>query len=199
VKALLDSEMATPLAILIGKQRDACIMQSDIEHLKLLSSLFDSVQETLLQYSDFLAANVDSKVYATILPEIDDLCLTYGLEPEVAWAMIRKRLEKLIKMHQPLVLVIKNSDSKELGETDDGTEDGDAMAIDAGSAIVPATEKDSVVEETDETVWQHGLMDTIHRAQCLLPPEISNVLRFVFCASQTMLTPVRNFIRRFGS
>jgi THO complex subunit 2 len=91
------------LALLIGKQRGACIFHSSENHLKAISHLYDQVQDTLLQYVDFLANNMVKEAFRAIMPSLDRLCGFYSLEPEVAWFISRSALPCV-----PNLLVAKN-------------------------------------------------------------------------------------------
>lgn len=92
-QALLSSGLAKELLILLGKQRSSSIYHSEIEHLKLLSSLFDHVQETVLQYVDFVSANVDDAIYREkITPNIKELLQKYGMESDISWFVYRRVL-----------------------------------------------------------------------------------------------------------
>ena len=96
--ALLESGLAKQCVVLLGKQRAACVFREDIEYLKLLGSLFDQIQETLLQFVEFVTTNISDEAYATrVIPSIDQLILSYGIEPDVAWYIARQRLRYLIK------------------------------------------------------------------------------------------------------
>lgn len=95
VRALLESGKTFDLAILIGRQRTSCAFQTSIAHLKLLSSVVDQVQDTLLHYTDFLAVNVQSPQYAQQCPNFASLITEHQLSPEVAWLLVRPLLSPL--------------------------------------------------------------------------------------------------------
>jgi THO complex subunit 2 len=97
IKALMDTQLAFPMAVLISRQRNVCIYEMDLNHLKLIGGLVDQCQETLFQYIMFLRESLDSDSYDALFPSISDLCLEYQLEPDVAFFMIREKLQHLVE------------------------------------------------------------------------------------------------------
>lgn len=96
-RALLDSKLAMKMAILIGKQRDACLFHIGISHLKSISTQFDQIQETFLQYANFIGS-IDPRVYSAMTPTLTDLCSRFTVDPEIAWVILRPKI--LAAMHQ---------------------------------------------------------------------------------------------------
>ncbi|KAJ3196805.1 THO complex subunit 2 [Irineochytrium annulatum] len=81
-RALIECNLAAPLAILIGQQRKDCIYRGEEREIKSLGWLQDNVQRTLLLYCEFLASAVERELIIESIPDITDLRITYGLEPE---------------------------------------------------------------------------------------------------------------------
>lgn len=63
-------QLALPLLILLAQQKRLITLQSGYSHLKLVAELYDSCQETLLQYIDFLQTAQTPTEYAAMLPSI---------------------------------------------------------------------------------------------------------------------------------
>lgn len=97
IKALMDTQLAFPMAVLISRQRNVCIYEMDLNHLKLIGGLVDQCQETLFQYVMFLRESLDRDSYDALFPPISELCLGYQLEPDVAFFMIREKLQHLLE------------------------------------------------------------------------------------------------------
>jgi THO complex subunit 2 len=91
-QSLIDSKLAMPFAVLIGKQQSASIFNDKVEHLKLLGGLYDQTHETFIHYSDFLSSNLDVSTYVEITPSINALISEHGLDPELAWCLYRFKL-----------------------------------------------------------------------------------------------------------
>lgn len=100
--ALKQSMMIMPLLILIAQQRQACIhLVPDSEaHLKYLGNLFDTCQEILFQYIEFMHNQLDSQAYSDLIPTMDDLCRRFELEPAIASHLVRPRLTLQIRQAQ---------------------------------------------------------------------------------------------------
>lgn len=96
--ALMDSRMAIPLLILIAQQRQACIHLVDASeaHLKYLGNLFDTCQEVLFQYVEFLHNELEPQAYSDLMPTLKDLCTRFELEPAIAFHIVRPRLKLML-------------------------------------------------------------------------------------------------------
>lgn len=92
--ALMQSRMAMPLLILIAQQRQACIhlVSNSEAHLKYLGNLFDTCQEVLFQYVEFLHNQLEPQAYAELIPSLEDLCRRFEIEPAIAFHIVRPRL-----------------------------------------------------------------------------------------------------------
>jgi THO complex subunit 2 len=104
MKALMDTKLAFPMAILISQQKNACIYSMDLNHLKLIGGLVDQCQETLFQYIIFLRENLDWEAYDELFPSLKELCLDYQLEPDMAFFMIREQINHAIKKMPPPII-----------------------------------------------------------------------------------------------
>ncbi|UZJ52055.1 hypothetical protein CBS101457_001375 [Exobasidium rhododendri] len=94
LQALMESRMAIPLLILIAQQRQACIhlVATSEAHLKYLGNLFDTCQEILFQYVEFIHNQLEAQAYSELIPSIPDLCTRFEVEPSIAFHIARPRL-----------------------------------------------------------------------------------------------------------
>ncbi|CCJ30037.1 unnamed protein product [Pneumocystis jirovecii] len=101
LRSLVESNLAGPLLILIAQQKLVCIYRMDDSdpHLKLLANLLDECQNILVQYVEFLTANLDFVNFSKLLPTIPDMCLKYGIEPSVAFYIARTKINEEIKRY----------------------------------------------------------------------------------------------------
>jgi len=53
--------------------------------------------EALVQFLEFLTSNLEPKVFDALIPNVDELCSAYGLEPSVAFLISRAKLTFKIK------------------------------------------------------------------------------------------------------
>lgn len=97
--ALVDSKLSVPLLILVAQQRQACIhlVPESEAHLKYLGNLYDSCQEVLLQYVEFLFNHLETPDYASLVPSLQDLCVRFGIEPAMAFYIARPKLVHSMK------------------------------------------------------------------------------------------------------
>ncbi|CCF47990.1 hypothetical protein NDA11_007965 [Ustilago hordei] len=97
--ALVESKLSVPLLILVAQQRQACIhlVPESEAHLKYLGNLYDSCQEVLLQYVEFLFNHLETADYASLVPSLQHLCLRFGVEPAMAFYIARPKLVHSMK------------------------------------------------------------------------------------------------------
>ncbi|ETS61330.1 hypothetical protein PaG_04350 [Moesziomyces aphidis] len=97
--ALVESKLSVPLLILVAQQRQACIhlVPESEAHLKYLGNLYDSCQEVLLQYVEFLFNHLDTAEYASLVPSLQHLCVRFGIEPAIAFYIARPKLVHSMK------------------------------------------------------------------------------------------------------
>lgn len=97
-QALVEGErLVLPLWILLGQQRSNTIFQSPPEisaHLKLLSTLTDKCHAIFLQFSEFIAVNMEGSSdsiagQSSASMMATDLVAEYYLEPAVAYSIAR--------------------------------------------------------------------------------------------------------------
>jgi THO complex subunit 2 len=164
---LRGSGMMLPLLILVAQQRDACIhlVEEDSEaHLKFLGTLYDTCQEVLFQYVEFLATYLDPDTYSASVPEFGALRERFKIQPEIAFHIVRPQLSLRVKKMErnarsealrKQVLESRNSAAESKNESDDKG----ATKQDEGEDIkmVDAAEEDIAVqkvEASEDTVMQ---------------------------------------------
>ena len=91
--ALIDAGLAMPLYMLMAQQRN-CILYREQQHshIKLVGSLYDQCQETLVQYGSFLANNLSTEDYIACLPSLEKLLTEYHLNADVAFFLFRPKV-----------------------------------------------------------------------------------------------------------
>jgi len=97
IEALVESNLAAIICILIAQHRVSIVYDRSFEHLKLIGGLFDQCTEALIQYLEFLGLNLEPKKFDSILPPVDELCGAYGLEPSVAFLIARPKITHRIR------------------------------------------------------------------------------------------------------
>ncbi|KAJ9475637.1 THO complex subunit 2 [Pseudozyma hubeiensis] len=99
LSALIESKLSVPLLILVAQQRQACIhlVPESEAHLKYLGNLYDSCQEVLLQYVEFLFNHLETADYASLVPSLQQLCVRFGIEPAMAFYIARPKLVHSMK------------------------------------------------------------------------------------------------------
>ena len=84
-------QLAVPLFILIGQNRQNIVFNSDFGgSLKLTADLYDKCQDTLIQYVEFLHTHFTSDSnFADSIPPTHELINKYHLEPQTAFLLSR--------------------------------------------------------------------------------------------------------------
>lgn len=121
---LTKSGLATQLLILIAQERQTCVFRlgEDGAPLKVLGNLFDEIHVVLSQYLDLLNTGLPAEKYEEIVPGIGRLCLEFGLEPAVAWWIVRNAVKS--KMRRVEAESPDTSDDVEMKDAD-----GETLAV----------------------------------------------------------------------
>ncbi|EPQ27722.1 uncharacterized protein PFL1_04859 [Pseudozyma flocculosa PF-1] len=100
MSTLTGSRLAVPLLILIAQQRQAGIhlVPESEAHLKYLGNLYDSSQEVLLQFVEFLNDQLEPSEYTALVPPLRSLCRRFGIEPAMGFHISRPALNHSIKL-----------------------------------------------------------------------------------------------------
>jgi len=96
--ALQESHLVVPLLIAVATQRQNCIHGDDNAPLKYLGNLFDSCQQVLFQYLEFLLSQYPPEQFADIMPPLSEVWGSYGLEPSIAFQIVRPGLQRAIQV-----------------------------------------------------------------------------------------------------
>ena len=89
LSSLVQSELAVPLWIMLGKLAFSAVYKTDISHLKLLGLLTDQCHDVLIQYSEFFAQHAfENGLQMEALPSVHEL-KEMGVELDYAYYMRR--------------------------------------------------------------------------------------------------------------
>ena len=89
-RALVDSNLAGQLLISIGQLRQTCIFSfPDDAHLKVLGNILDEVHAIFIKYLELLWGNISKKDLQSLIPNVTELILEFGLEPKIAFLICR--------------------------------------------------------------------------------------------------------------
>lgn len=92
----------TLLTILLSKMRDKILFKSDFSKPELINTLYDMINDSLIQLSLFLSYHSDSSThYAQLLPENPwDLLLELKVSPEIGYKLIRSSIKPVYRMDE---------------------------------------------------------------------------------------------------
>ncbi|CAF1371483.1 unnamed protein product [Rotaria sordida] len=91
-EALLDNDLYLPLSIIIAQQRRCIVFKfgaQRIERLKLIGSLYDQCQDTMVQFFTFLSNVLTTENFYHKFPSIDNLVLDIHLQVDAAFQISR--------------------------------------------------------------------------------------------------------------
>ena len=121
-EALLKSETALPMLLFIAQSRSNILFGGiETKQLKLVGYLFDTCQDVLMQFSDFLVGSVqsissggsgDSPSILDLMPSMDTLVSEIGLSMPVTFQLVRP-LMRLALQHGIELHHSKNKQSNE--------------------------------------------------------------------------------------
>ncbi|KJE97099.1 Thoc2 protein [Capsaspora owczarzaki ATCC 30864] len=99
LQALISSNLAMPLLLLIAQQKHAVVFSDQhTSHTKLLGDLFDQCHGVLLQYSEFLVMTLTKDGYAKLLPSMRDLMDVYYLDLETTMHLWRPSFHHSVRV-----------------------------------------------------------------------------------------------------
>ena len=98
MKSLTESKLGGQLLVSIAQQRRTCVFDDDVSEapLKLLGNIFDEIHRILTQYLDLLRSNLSLQDFSATVPEVTQLIIEYGVEPEVAFWISRPTIAQQI-------------------------------------------------------------------------------------------------------
>ncbi|RKP27765.1 transcription factor/nuclear export subunit protein 2-domain-containing protein [Syncephalis pseudoplumigaleata] len=111
----LISGLGIVLAVLMGQLRRDMVYTSEqdfLDNLKVLGSRYDQLSGQLLQYAEFFRECTPPAEYDATLPELDVLCMQYGLEPEVAFHWLRPKYHRQLKKRLAAADAAKETDGQ---------------------------------------------------------------------------------------
>ncbi|KAI8809248.1 transcription factor/nuclear export subunit protein 2-domain-containing protein, partial [Cladochytrium replicatum] len=183
MKALQDSELVSVIGIMLGQQRKEVVFREHGKELKVSGSVLDHCHRMLVQYFEFLSTYMDKSLYAAAFPDISELCIDYGLEPEVAFHILRPKLQYLMKNSSILKDLFQSDTGPEkLFTTAPGTPlpdtpGGEGINLKSSSDSMDVdtpTKPDNNPESlpTTSCLWERGLHDTILAVNNIVPPHV---------------------------
>jgi THO complex subunit 2 len=96
--ALISSHTALPLLLFIAKIRNQVLFQSSTSAIKLISGLYDTAQDVLMQFADFLVSDRKSvETVATLMPGLRELVVDIGLSVSLAFQLVRPLLRAALQ------------------------------------------------------------------------------------------------------
>ncbi|KAJ3351783.1 THO complex subunit 2 [Entophlyctis luteolus] len=98
LKVLVEAQFVLPLAVLMGQHVRLSVYGEDGKNeVKVLGWVLDNVRSSFAQYMEFIVSVLDKSTFCSIVPSIETLRNDYGLSPDVAFAILRPKLDFLIK------------------------------------------------------------------------------------------------------
>ncbi|ORX63643.1 hypothetical protein BCR32DRAFT_287619, partial [Anaeromyces robustus] len=180
IHTLTNYNLITPLFISLCQQRSICVYNTNLTHLKLIGNMFDQTNDTMIQYAEFLMANIDKHNYSKYIPSIKELCNNYYIDPETAFYIIRPKLNYLMRKAEQRessnsIIVnnnTENSNSERVEKTEKLIENSNSMDIDEKPS--ESMEIDNNNNNNIETlnIWHKGLLTTIEEVSSILPNNV---------------------------
>jgi THO complex subunit 2 len=95
---LTTSQTAIPMLLLLAQVRSRLLHDEDTKQLKLISHLYDTAQDVLMQFTEFLVAGAKSlESIAALMPDMSVLLDEVGLEVPVAFQLVRPLLRAALQ------------------------------------------------------------------------------------------------------
>ena len=86
----MEHKLALPMVMLMAQHRDCAVYQEAANrHVKLTGKLFDTCQDTLVQFGSFLTTQLSADEWLKRLPSIDILVSQYNLQPDAGFFLSR--------------------------------------------------------------------------------------------------------------
>jgi THO complex subunit 2 len=159
MRSLRDMGLTGKLLISLAQRRQACVFDSESEetNLKVLGNTFDELHRVMVQYLDLLRSNLSLEELQSIIPDVVELLLDYGLNPEVAFWISRPIIaQRMIEADR------EDSEKKRV--------EGDVAKELTNGDIEMADQLNGVAEEDGEAV---EIENTPDNAATPTPAEIS--------------------------
>lgn len=95
---LIGSHTAIPLLLMIAQVRSRLLHDAETTQLKLISHLYDTAQDVLMQFTEFLVAGAKSiESIAELMPDLSVLLDEVGLAVPVAFQLVRPLLRAALQ------------------------------------------------------------------------------------------------------
>lgn len=95
---LIGSSTAIPLLLMIAQVRSRLLHDEETKQLKLISHLYDTAQDVLMQFTEFLVAGAKSfESIAELMPDLSVLLGEVGLAVPVAFQLVRPLLRAALQ------------------------------------------------------------------------------------------------------
>ncbi|KUL82796.1 hypothetical protein ZTR_09592 [Talaromyces verruculosus] len=161
MKALTESKMAGQLLIAIAQERLLCVYRESemVPELKLLGNIFDEIHRILTQYLDLLRSNLTVEEFDSFVPSLPDLLGDFGLQPDVAFWIMRPSICKEIADADRHSREAPTTQSIETSVTETAAVDGDVEMTEGENAeknetAEEGTDVDKPSDSTDVTQTQ---------------------------------------------
>ncbi|KAJ1564963.1 THO complex subunit 2, partial [Nowakowskiella sp. JEL0078] len=148
--ALTEGGLEKVLGVLIAQQRRDCVFRENFSDVKVLGSVLDHV--------------MDKEEYAKRFRSVRELCIEFGVEPEIAFHMLRPTLMYLVQKNSGMNsnLVMKNvENTKQANGSSGNPSEVEDNKMDVDETII-----------TESGIWNPGLHDTIAEVVPLLPDTV---------------------------
>lgn len=123
LRYLKESGLAPQILVALARQVDSYLFRKELEDVpdKVVFTNFDKLRSNFAQFIDFLRENIPTEEFDEQFPDVAELMVDYGLEPNLAFQICRASIAPKLSMH------IAKDDSS----TDETTANGDIVMGDA--------------------------------------------------------------------
>lgn len=124
MRTLAEPKLAGQLLVAIAQERENCVYKLPDKDApaKLLGNLFDEVHRVLTQYLDFMRTNLSVADFNSLVPEVSNLIIEFGVEPGIAFWLSRVSIAAAMveydASHPKMSSQSKQSPTKEVPEVE---------------------------------------------------------------------------------
>ncbi|KAI8819369.1 transcription factor/nuclear export subunit protein 2-domain-containing protein [Fimicolochytrium jonesii] len=186
MKAMVDGDYVRKIAVRISQLKQQMPYsgmgdEDDSMDLKILASMTDYCQRTLLQMLEFLSVTCPPDMFVQAMPDVGVLVNDYGLEPEQAFLLARQKLAQYVKYPEAGETRPEPPRDPNAMQVDEPRQtEKDNEQVDPASKIMKGNEPnvEDVLRRTaanvdfGNPVWQLGLHDTIRSVVPMLPASV---------------------------
>ena len=206
VRSLRETGLAGKLLLLLAQRRQSCVFSSENgdAHLKLLGNTFDEIHRVMMQYLDLLRSNLTLEEFRSLVPDIVQLLVDYGLYPEIAFCICRPIIARRMtevdradlernRLEDGITQGLTNGDI-DMTDHPNGTTDEDGEAPEEGASPTTATtptpgeisgttlevatpeENERNEDRSSSGIWHPVLQDIMDSIRPSLPKEVSSLV-----------------------